>query len=839
MIKGLSPRAKKVVMVLAHDEARQVCSEQLLPEHLMLAIIKNADSIGFGVLQYLKISISGLREALEQGLPHTCHPPRFAEILRSRRLQIFLDIALEESKILKRDYVGTEHFLLAAVREEQSATSKYIKLLGYDIGDIRQAIEIVSIQMPSSIIVPRINVNANATLGKTSDKQSQNVSLLDEYGRNLTEKAKNGELDPVIGRKKEVQRVIQILSRRAKNNPILIGEPGVGKTAIAEALAHRIIDETVPANLLDKQIIMLDLASVIAGTKYRGEFEERLKRIMKEIHEKKNIILFIDELHTIIGAGGAEGSMDASNMLKPALSRGELQCIGATTIKEYRKYFEKDAALERRFQSVLIEEPSEDETCKILEGIKDRYEEFHGISYADGVLNTIVRFSKRYMTERFLPDKAIDLMDEAGAMKKVCEDDFPSYIQELQERINRLTIEKQQVIQTQNYETAALVRDELQNLKDEYMITVRKWENESGKHVVTVNDVCSVVSTITGIPMEQLNENETSRLVSMEQELHKKVVSQDEAIKLVSSAVRRSRTGVSSIKRPLGSFIFLGPTGVGKTLLAKTLAQFLFGREEALVRIDMSDYMEKHNTSRLVGAPPGYVGYEEGGILTEKIRQNPYSVILLDEIEKAHPDVSNILLQVLEEGELRDSLGHIVNFRNTVIIMTSNAGIRQISNENRLGFSSSNNVLMDYSNIKADALHELKKAMSPELLNRIDDIIVFSPLNQKDVMAILDIQVAEFSQRLFEQHIELKVQQKAKTYLVEHGYIPAFGARPMRRLLQREIEDALAMKIISGECQSGDKVIVDCKTRKGEKQLYLKIIKKAPYVESHKELVAV
>ncbi len=840
MIKGLSPRAQKILMVLAQEEAHRVCSEQLLPEHLMLALLNCTDSMGFGVLQYLKINVLSLKIALEKNFPQAEPSKQFSEILRSRRLQIFLDVSLEESKILKRDYVGTEHFLLAAVREEQSVTSQFIKMIGFDIDDIRRAVEIVSIQVASSINNQNKDVLHNPRTGKGTDaKQSRSPSLIEEYGRNLTVKARKGELDPVIGRKKEVQRVIQILSRRNKNNPILIGEPGVGKTAIAEALSHRIVDETVPANLLGKQIIMLDLASVIAGTKYRGEFEERLKRIIKEIYEKKNIILFIDELHTIIGAGGAEGSMDASNMLKPALSRGELQCIGATTIKEYRKYIEKDAALERRFQPVYIEEPSEDETCKILEGVKDRYEEFHGVQYDSNVLESIVRFSKRYLTERFLPDKAIDLLDEAGAMKKVREDCLPESINALQDKISLLSIEKQHVIQTQNYESAALVRDQLQGLKDEYAQMLRKWEIESGKNIVSITDVCTVVSTMTGIPMEQLDEDETSRLITMEEELHKKVISQNEAIRLVSSAVRRARTGVSSTKRPLGSFIFLGPTGVGKTLLAKSLASFLFGREESLIRIDMSDYMEKHNTSRLVGSPPGYVGYEEGGLLTEKIRRNPYSVILLDEIEKAHPDVFNLLLQVLEEGELYDSLGHAVNFKNTVIIMTSNAGIRQITSENRLGFNTSNDTVMDYSNIKADALNELKKTMSPELVNRIDDIIVFAPLSQKDVMQILDIQINDVGERLLEREITIKVLPKAKHYLVENGYIPSFGARPMRRLIQREIEDLLAMKIISGECQNGDTVIVDCKTTKNKKMLYLKIVKKSLSPETHKELVTV
>ncbi len=850
MIKGLSPRAQSLLMVLAQDEAKRLGSEQLLPEHLLLALIKSADSVGFSILQHLKVNIPALRIALEKSLPKKSKKSQYSEILRSRRLQIFLDVSLEESKLLQCAYVGTEHFLLASVREEQSVMSKFIKLHKIDIDAVRKAVEIVTAQMNSSGLSFNNsggNINKHGSFnGKQEHEQhkahnkfqTQTQSLINEFSSDLTKRAEEGLLDPVIGRKKEVHRVIQILSRRSKNNPILIGEPGVGKTAIAELLAQRIIDGAVPPNLVGKRIIMLDLASVIAGTKYRGEFEDRLKRIMKEINEKKNIILFIDELHTIIGAGGSEGSMDASNIIKPALSRGELQCIGATTIKEYRKYFEKDAALERRFQVVQVGEPSDEETREILEGIKERYEEFHGIFYEDKALDAIVRFSKRYITERFLPDKAIDLLDEAGAMKKVGEESLPSDIVDIQDRISLLTAEKQHVIQTQNYESAAIVRDELRTLKDQYALLMRQWEAKSGKNTVKINDVCTIISLMTGIPMEHLNDNDMARLSCMEDELHKSVVSQNEAIKLVSSAVRRSRTGVSSVKRPLGSFIFLGPTGVGKTLLAKTLAKFLFGSEESLVRIDMSDYMEKHNSSRLVGAPPGYVGYEEGGVLTEKIRRKPYSVILLDEIEKAHPDVFNLLLQILEEGELRDNLGHVVNFRNTVIIMTSNAGIRQISNESKLGFNTSEKNLMDYSSIKADALNELKSVMSPELINRIDDTVVFSPLSQKEVAKILDMQIEEFAERLHEKNIYIKVLPKAKAYLIDTGYIPQYGARPMRRLIQREIEDSLALKIICGECNNGDTVIVDCKVVKGNKELYIKIEKNAFTFEENTEFIA-
>ena len=601
---------------------------------------------------------------------------------------------------------------------------------------------------------------------------------------------------------------------------------GVGKTAIVEGLAERIVSENVPRNLVGKRLLVLDLASVIAGTKYRGEFEERLKRIMKEIAEAKNIILFIDELHTIIGAGGAEGAMDASNMLKPALARGDLQCIGATTLSEYRKYFEKDAALERRFQTVVVHEPDAAATLEILKGIKARYEEHHNVSYTDETLRTIVELSGRYLTDRFFPDKAIDVLDEAGAMKKIEGDVRPGELAMLESRISELGDEKKDLVQTQNYERAALIRDEVRKLKQQVEEIRHNWQNpgSTAANTVTSADICTVISVMTGIPSSSLSESETVRLVNLESELHKTVIGQNDAIGVISSAIRRSRAGISSTKRPLGSFIFLGPTGVGKTLLAKTLAKFLFGKEESLVRIDMSDYMEKHNASRLVGAPPGYVGFEEGGVLTERIRRNPYSVVLLDEIEKAHPDVFNLLLQVLEEGELKDNLGHTVNFRNTVIIMTSNAGARLISRENRLGFSAEGEGILDYEDIRTSAMSELKRIFSPEFLNRVDDIVVFNALSRIEVSAILDIQIAELSARLAEQRISISLHASARNHLVDNGYEPAFGARPMRRLIQREIEDPLSMMIISGKIGAEDSVRVSAKDgklvlRTGRKQI--------------------
>lgn len=819
-MKGLSSRAQRLLVTLAQDEARRSRLDSLLPEHVLLALIKSAEGLGYEALKELKVNILTLQLALEQSLPSREGFQTFADLPPSRRLRTLLDVAAVESRSLKTEYIGTEHLLLASVREDQSIIQQYFLKNQISYEDLRRVVYSLVVtrntKAPESLhIVPAVfNASSSpnpSTQQARGNQSSQNASLLKEFSRDITQKARNGEIDPVIGRNAEIQRVIQILSRRTKNNPVLVGEPGVGKTAIVEGLAQRIVNQSVPHSLIDKKLLTLDLASVIAGTKYRGEFEERLKKIMKEIQEQKNIILFIDELHTLIGAGGAEGAMDASNMLKPALSRGELQCIGATTLKEYRKYFEKDAALERRFQIVQVQEPKDSDTTDILEGIKKQYEDFHGVSYAPDVISAIVRFSKRYITERFLPDKAIDILDEAGAMKKVSDDVRPSELQDLEERIQSLTIEKQNFVQNQDYERAAEVRDEVRLLRQKFEMISSAWQSASlnQRKLVTVQDICSVVSIMTGIPIEQLDTSESDRLLSMEDELHKTVIGQHSAISIIASSVRRAKAGVSSLKRPLGSFIFLGPTGVGKTLLAKTLAKFLFGTEEALIRIDMSDFMEKHNSSRLVGAPPGYVGYEEGGLLTEKVRRRPYSVILLDEIEKAHADVFNLLLQILEEGELRDNLGHVVNFRNTLIIMTSNAGARQITSENRLGFGLSANGVLSASEIKTSAMSELKKLMSPELINRIDDIVVFDVLTEKEVSLIFDLQVKELKERIAEQFLDIEITPKSRSYFIKNGYDPSYGARPMRRLIQREIEDGLATKIISGECRQGDTIVVD------------------------------
>ncbi len=816
MFKGLSQRAQKLLTIHSQDEAKRANADQLLPEHVLLALIHTADGTGFTVLQNLKINLLSLQLQLEQALPPRSGTIVFGDIPPSRRLRGMLDAASIEARTLRHDYIGTEHVLLACIRENQSVANQFFEKESISIDELRSMVQDLTASRDTSLIARQKRA------APTEPQPPKQANLLMEYSRDLTAMSREGQLDPVVGRESEIKRVIQILSRRNKNNPVLIGEPGVGKTAIVEGLAERIVSEQVPRNLVGKRLLVLDLASVIAGTKYRGEFEERLKRIMKEISEAKNIILFIDELHTIIGAGGAEGAMDASNMLKPALARGDIQCIGATTLAEYRKYFEKDAALERRFQTVIVQEPDAQATLSILQAIRSRYEQHHNVHYTDDTLKTIVELSKRYLTDRYFPDKAIDVLDEAGAMKKIEGDVRPGELVTLEQRISELVDEKKELVQTQNYERAALVRDEVRRLKQQVEDIRQKWQNPESVlvNVVTPEDICSVISVMTGIPSSSLSESESARLVNLETELHKSVIGQDEAIGTIASAIRRARAGISSTKRPLGSFIFLGPTGVGKTLLAKTLAKFLFGTEESLVRIDMSDYMEKHNASRLVGAPPGYVGFEDGGILTERIRRHPYSVVLLDEIEKAHPDVFNLLLQVLEEGELKDNLGHTVNFRNTVIIMTSNAGSRLITKENQLGFSSSGDGVLDYGDIKSSALSELKRIFSPEFINRVDDIVVFGTLSRDEVSAILDIQIAELSGRLSEQSLDVTLRPGARNYLIDNGYEPAFGARPMRRLIQREIEDPLSMLIISGKLASGDTVRVDL--REGKLSLSVK-----------------
>ncbi len=818
MFKGLTQRAQKVLTILAQEEAKRFHSDQLLPEHIILALLKDGEGVAVKALQRVKVNTSDMQAEIEKSLPKGKGGLILGDVPPSKRGQKILEDSAEEARNMGHEYIGTEHLLLAAVKEQGSIVSRYLAKSSLTPNALREAV--LQISGTGDYKQPQ----AGAAKKKTLSQQKKPTPTLDEFGRDLTAFARDGKLDPVIGREKEIQRVIQILARRTKNNPVLIGEPGVGKTAIVEGLAQKIVDSTVPEVLVGKRVLTLDLASLVAGTKYRGEFEERLKRVMKEILGAGNVVLFIDELHTIIGAGGAEGAIDASNMLKPALSRGELQCIGATTLNEYKKHIEKDAALERRFQPITVKEPSVDETIGILKGIKKNYEEHHRVRYTDAALEAAATLSRRYITERFLPDKAIDLVDESGSRRRIKNSIRPKELADLEKEIERMNVEKTGLVNTQNYEKAAAVRDMVRQLKVKLDEIKKTWESTITveENVVDVEDIQQVISDMTGIPLARIVQSESEKLLHIEAELHKKVIGQEEAISVIASAIRRSRTGLSSARRPLGSFVFLGPTGVGKTLVAKTLAQFLFGDEEALVRIDMSDFMEKHNVSRLVGAPPGYVGYEEGGLLTEKIRRRPFSVILLDEIEKAHPDVFNILLQVLEEGQLSDNLGHAVSFRNAVLIMTSNLGAREINKDSTLGFQSEEGG-MNFKDIRNFVMSEVKRAFNPEFINRIDEIVVFHNLDRTHLAQIFDLMVKEISERLVDQKISLAIRKKARDYLIEKGFDEKFGARPLRRLLQKEVEDPLSLEILKGRFSPGDTIDVDMRAgkvafrRQGEK----------------------
>ncbi|MBL8965838.1 MAG: ATP-dependent Clp protease ATP-binding subunit [Spirochaetaceae bacterium] len=815
MFKGLTHRAQRVLTTLAQEEAKRSRADQLQPEHVLLALVREGEGLGYKTLRSLKIDPMELQDALERSFDRKRAGFVLGDLPLSRRVRSLLETAAEEANMANSDYIGTEHFVIAAAREQGSAFERYLARLGVYYEQLRAAVRLLGEpsspeeKRPAEERRPEERRPASPPSAFPRPSSSARTPLLDEHARDLTALAREGRLDPVVGREREIGRVIRILARRGKNNPVLVGEPGVGKTAIVEGLALRFARGDAPPDLARKRLLALDIASVVAGTKYRGEFEERLKRIMKEIVLSGNVILFIDELHTVIGAGGAEGSIDASNMLKPALSRGEIQCIGATTLDEYRKYFEKDAALERRFQAVVVREPSPAEALEILAGIKSRYEDYHGVAYSKAAVEAAVELSRRYLADRFLPDKAIDLLDEAGALKKVASPARPPELADIEEEIRRLTEEKLALVSTQNYEKAAEARDHVRRLKLRLDALKLEWESggRGGPAAVDEDDLRFVLSEATGIPLGRLAENEAQRLLHLEEDLHRRVVGQEEAVAAVASSVRRSRAGVSDGRRPLGSFIFLGPTGVGKTLVAKCLAERLFGSEDALIRIDMSDFMERHNAARLVGAPPGYVGYDEGGMLTEKVRRRPYSVVLFDEIEKAHPEVFNILLQLLEEGELRDNLGHAVSFRNTVVIMTSNAGAREISTGG-LGFKPEDR-LLSYSEVRSAALAELKRRFNPEFVNRVDDIVVFKPLTRPEVRNVLDLLVGELGRRLAEKGIAIEMSPAARDWLAEKGYEPAYGARPMRRLIQAEVEDRLAEEILAGRLGPGSVVRVE------------------------------
>jgi ATP-dependent Clp protease ATP-binding subunit ClpC len=793
----------------------------LLPEHIVIAILKEGVGIACKALLFLRIDLLEFRHSLEDKIARVSRVLVFGDVPPSKRTRVLLENAAEEARIFGDEYIGTEHLFFAAMRENGSPVQIYLSQRAVDMdmlrvvvqstfndtGDVKETLFDPGPFQPGFFHTSYRTEDhkARGFHAKVSERGPENLTpTLDEYSRDLTALARQGRLDPVIGRKKEIDRAVRILARRTKNNPVLVGEPGVGKTAMVEGLAQLFAGELVPETLAGRRILSLDMGSVVAGTKYRGEFEERLKRIMKEISLARNVVLFIDEIHTIIGAGGAEGTIDASNMFKPALSRGEIQCIGATTLAEYRKHFEKDAALERRFQAIQVEEPDFDETIQILAGIQKKYEAHHRVSYTPEAVNAAARLAQRHITGRFMPDKAIDILDEAGAMRKLEKGNQLPEIAGIEAEIKTLGEEKSALVSMQDYERAAGIRDRVRKLRMELESIREAWEHSSlnERMLVTEGDIQRVVAETTGIPLTRLEEQESRRLRHIEEELHRAVIGQDDAVARIASAIRRSRAGISSPQRPVGSFIFLGPTGVGKTLLAKRLSEYLFGNEDSLIRIDMSDYMEKHNVSRLVGAPPGYIGYEEGGVLTERIRRSPYRVVLFDEIEKAHHDVFNLLLQVLEEGELKDSLGHTVSFRNTVIIMTSNAGAREISRDARLGFAPGTGI-MGIEEIQAAAMTELKRLFNPEFINRVDDVVIFHALNEDQVKAVLDIALEELSRRLAEQGWLLRVLPEAKRVLAEKGWDPRYGARPMRRTVQKELEDPLARILLDGGCPPG------------------------------------
>jgi ATP-dependent Clp protease ATP-binding subunit ClpC len=774
---------------------------------------------------FLRIDLVEFRHILEGAIPRIPGMLVHGDVPPSKRTKSMLESATEEARSMGSDFLGTEHLLFAAMREQNSSIQVYLTQRAVDPDMLRVVVQTTFNRSPGPRNDDYVPADGYQSYYIHRERQRQGDSreterrgprvrpatypvltpMLDNFSRDLTALAKAGKLDPVVGRKAEINRAVRILARRSKNNPILVGEPGVGKTAIVEGIAQLLVSDKAPESLSGKRILSLDMGSVVAGTKYRGEFEERIKKIIREITQSGNVILFIDEIHTIIGAGGAEGTIDASNMLKPGLARGDVQCIGATTLAEYRRHFEKDAALERRFQAVLVEEPNLDDTLEILRGIQKKYEDHHHVRYTETALSLAAKLALRYIPGRFMPDKAIDILDEAAAMRKLeYSSDEPPEIAGIDAEIEKLTEEKNTLVRAQNYEQAAEVRDRVRALRARIEAARIAWERAAGNERLTVteSDICRIVAEATGIPVMHLEEQEAKRMLMIEDELHKSVIGQNDAVRRVASAIRRSRAGVSSPKRPMGSFIFLGPTGVGKTLLAKRLAQYLFGSEEALVRVDMSDFMEKHNASRLVGSPPGYIGYEEGGMLTEKIRRSPYRVVLFDEIEKAHRDVFNLLLQVMEEGELKDSLGHTVNFRNTIIIMTSNAGVREISKDSRLGFGAGQG-MMSMGEIESQAMSELRRLFNPEFLNRVDDVVVFHPLDMKHIESILDIELAELSSRLAEQGFSLRLSPAARRILIEKGWDPKFGGRPLRRAIQKELEDPLSHLIISGNWIAG------------------------------------
>lgn len=815
MFERFTDRARRVV-VLAQDEARSLNHNYIGTEHLLLGLITEGEGVAAKALESLDINKDAVRAAVIDIIGEGEKPVEGHIPFTPRAKRVF-ELSLREALQLGHNYIGTEHLLLGLLKEGEGVASQVLIKLGADLGKVRQTvIELLSgYQRNSDDGRESVGVGASSTgSGQT------NSAILEQFGRNLTQAARENKLDPVIGRRTEMQRVMQILSRRTKNNPVLVGEPGVGKTAVVEGLAQAIVAGDVPETIKDKQIYSLDMGALVAGSRYRGDFEERLKKILKEIRTRGDIILFIDEIHTLVGAGAAEGSIDASQMLKPMLARGELQTIGATTSDEYRKYIEKDAALERRFQPVKVDEPSVEETVGILKGLRDRYEAHHRVIITDAAIQAAAELADRYVSDRFLPDKAIDLMDEAGARLRISRMTAPPELRELDEKIAEVKRNKESAIDDQDFEKAAALRDEEQKLTEVRKQKESSWRDGSREAIAEVgeDDIAEVLAMSTGIPVFKLTQTESAKLLKMEDELHKRVIGQDAAVKALAQSIRRTRSGLKDPKRPGGSFIFAGPTGVGKTELAKALAEFLFGDEDALIQLDMSEFSEKHTSSRLFGAPPGYVGYDEGGELTEKVRRRPFSVVLFDEVEKAHPDIFNSLLQILEEGRLTDSQGRKVDFKNTVIIMTTNLGTRDINKGVLTGFQSTENITHDYSRMKAKVNEELKQHFRPEFLNRVDEVVVFPPLDKEQIKQIVDLMIANLAKRMEAQDMKLQITDEARELLADRGFDPVLGARPLRRAIQRDIEDALSERILFGDILPGQVVTVGVKGEGAERE---------------------
>jgi len=835
MFERFTDRARKV-MALANQEAQRFNHEYIGTEHILLGLVKEGSGVGANVLKNLDVDLRKVRLEVEKLVKSGPDMVTMGKLPQTPRAKKVIEYAIEEARNLNHNYVGTEHLLLGLLREHDGVAAQVLMNLGLKLEEVREEV--------LNLLGAGVESEDQPAQEKQGQKGKSKTPALDSFGRDLTELAKEGQLDPVIGRKNEIERVIQILCRRQKNNPVLLGEAGVGKTAIVEGLAQMVISSNVPEILHDRRIVVLDLAMMVAGTKYRGQFEERIKAVMNEVRRAKNVILFIDELHTLVGAGGAEGAIDASNVLKPALSRGEIQCIGATTFDEYRKYIEKDAALARRFQPITVEPPSKVDAVEILKGLRDRYEAHHRVQILDAALEAAVEMSDRYITGRCLPDKAIDVLDEAGARIRLRSMTKPPNLAELEEQIERLSIQKDEAVKNAEYEEAARLRDQAEGLRAKKEEMQRQWR-EKAKEVDGVVDeevIAEVVSKMTGVPLTRLEKEEAQRLLELENELHKRVVSQDEAIKAISKTIRRARSGLKDPNRPMGSFLFLGPSGVGKTLLSKALAEFMFGDEDALIQIDMSEYMEKHNVSRLIGAPPGYVGYEEGGQLTEKIRRRPYSVVLLDEVEKAHPDVFNMLLQIMEEGRLTDSFGRHVDFRNVVMIMTSNIGADLIKGGvvpfGLQGKGKGTSDDQSYVKMKDTLMKEIERYFRPEFIGRLDDVIVFKPLSRQNLEAIVEFELRKVTKRLTDHGLKIEISLEAKDFLIDKGTNTDFGARPLRRAIEQYVEDPLSEEILRGNFKGKDLIKITTRDEEGvtEKHLYFEAIKIATDAPEQQQL---